>query len=281
MTVDASIRRTELKAFLRARRAALLPEACGIQHGRRRLTPGLRREEIAAIANVGVTWYTWLEQGRPINVAAATMRRISQALRLSPTDETYLFSLAGLERTEKRSPDIAVSPALSTVLDMYEGPAFVLGPLTDVLAFNSIADRLYDFNPRQGRFACNHLWAMFVNPARRSLYLDFDDCIPRMLGIVRMSYASRIGDPDFESFIADLSDASPEFARLWTERWTSPLAPPVNTRMIHPAFGQISVHSTRFPIDAADGSIIVFLAPADAATRDVFRSISRADLGSK
>jgi transcriptional regulator with XRE-family HTH domain len=127
MTVDSSIRRTELKAFLRARRAALLPEACGIQHGRRRLTPGLRREEIAAIANIGVTWYTWLEQGRPINVAAATMRRISTALRLSPTDETYLFSLAALERTEQRSPDIAVSPALSTVLDMYEGPAFVLG----------------------------------------------------------------------------------------------------------------------------------------------------------
>jgi len=281
MTVDASARRTELKAFLRSRRAALAPEVCGFQRGKRRLTPGLRREEIAALADVGVTWYTWLEQGRPINVSAMAIGRISQALRLSPTDETYLFSLAGLDRTDEQNPDSTVSPAIRSIIDLYEGPAFVLSPLTDVLAFNSIADNLYDFNPLQGRFACNHLWAMFTNPARRRLYVDFDDCIPRFLGLVRMNYASRIGDPNFEGFIAELSNASPEFARLWTERRTSSFAPPVSTRMSHPAFGQISVHSTRFPIDAADGSVIVFLAPADTLTRDVFRSVAQAGFGSK
>ena len=93
-----SRQRTELKAFLRSRRAALAPEAVGLPRGGRRLTPGLRREEVAALAEVGLTWYTWLEQGRAINVSAAALARIARALRLDATDEAYLFSLAGLAR---------------------------------------------------------------------------------------------------------------------------------------------------------------------------------------
>ena len=81
------MQRIELKAFLRARRAALTPEAAGLPRGPRRLTPGLRREEVAALAQVGVTWYTWLEQGRAINVSAPALGRIARALSLSSTDE--------------------------------------------------------------------------------------------------------------------------------------------------------------------------------------------------
>ena len=98
--MKASMQRTELKAFLRTRRAALTPEAAGLPRGSRRLTPGLRREEVAALAEVGVTWYTWLEQGRAINVSAAALTRIARALSLSPTDEAYLFALMGLSRTD-------------------------------------------------------------------------------------------------------------------------------------------------------------------------------------
>lgn len=92
-------RRLELKAFLRARREALRPESTGLSPGPRRRTPGLRREEVASLADVGVTWYTWLEQGREISVSRATLLRIAHALRLTPTDETYLLGLAGLEPT--------------------------------------------------------------------------------------------------------------------------------------------------------------------------------------
>src|SRR5262245_34905683 len=88
-------RRAELGVFLRLRRAAVAPESAGIPRGKRRLTPGLRREEVALLADVGVTWYTWLEQGRPINVSPATLRRVSRALQLTVSDEGYLFTLAG------------------------------------------------------------------------------------------------------------------------------------------------------------------------------------------
>src|ERR1041385_2784026 len=89
-------RRAEVREFLRVRRQALSPEAFGLPRGKRRRIPGLRREELASLAGVGVTWYTWLEQGRDIRVSPETLLRISRALRLSPTDIEYLFTLCEL-----------------------------------------------------------------------------------------------------------------------------------------------------------------------------------------
>jgi transcriptional regulator with XRE-family HTH domain len=94
-TKDKAVARGELKAFLRARRAELSPEAVGLRSGTRRLTPGLRREEVASLAEVGLTWYTWLEQGRNINVSPEVLGRVAAALRLSQSDKTYFFELAG------------------------------------------------------------------------------------------------------------------------------------------------------------------------------------------
>src|SRR5882757_11022927 len=92
----AARHRAELKAFLRARRNALTPEDAGVPRGKRRLTPGLRREEVAALAGVGVTWYTWLEQGRDITVSTSVLDAISSALRLTEPERAHLYSLAGL-----------------------------------------------------------------------------------------------------------------------------------------------------------------------------------------
>src|SRR5262249_36281778 len=115
--MSASARREELKAFLRARRASVTPEATGLPRGKRRLTPGLRREELAALAGVGVTWYTWLEQGREINVSADTLRRIARALGLSISDERYLFSLAGLPVPGSASFRAPAPPIVQLLLD--------------------------------------------------------------------------------------------------------------------------------------------------------------------
>ena len=94
------VRRQEIRRFLMARRAAIAPDAVGLPGGVRRRTPGLRREEVASLAGIGVTWYTWFEQGRDIQVSAHSLERIARALRLSASDTEYLFALSRVPRVE-------------------------------------------------------------------------------------------------------------------------------------------------------------------------------------
>lgn len=275
--MTTSMQRTELKAFLRARRAALTPEAAGLLRGPRRLTPGLRREEVATLANVGVTWYTWLEQGRDINVSAPALARIARALSLSPTDETYLFSLMGLSRTEIPEHPFTLPAATQGVLDLYPAPAFVLDTVFNVLAWNRMADSLYEFGEFGGPFADNHLWNAFMNPARRRLYPDFEDGALNLLGMFRMNHAAHPEDPRFDELISALTAASPEFLGLWQRCHTAPLGA-ITVPFFHPDFGDLSIHSMRMPIrdnDHVDRATTFFFVPADDETAASFARAAR------
>lgn len=270
------MQRTELKTFLRARRAALTPEAVGLPRGSRRLTPGLRREEVAALAQVGVTWYTWLEQGRQINISSTAMARIARALDLSPTDEAYLFSLAGLPRPDAPPPpQFVLPPSVQGLLELYQGPAFVLDPVFDVLAWNAFANYLFGFDAVTGSFARNHVWNAFMNPVRRRLYPDFAASVLNLLGIFRMSHGAHPDDPRFDRLITALSAASTEFEELWRQQQTAPLNALI-LPLFHPALGQFCVHSTRLPIrdGQADGATAFFFVPADAATAAGFARLA-------
>ncbi|KRE97638.1 XRE family transcriptional regulator [Frateuria sp. Soil773] len=266
-----SQQRSELKAFLRARRAALSPEAAGLPRGIRRLTPGLRREEVARLADVGVTWYTWLEQGRAINVSAAALARIAGALSLTPTDEAYLFSLAGLPRPEVPVAGFELPMQTQGMLDLYQAPAFVLDPVFDVLAYNRMADRLYDFDAGTGPFARNHLWNAFLNPARQRLYPDFEEGALNLLGIFRMNHAAHPEEPRFDRLIEALGAASPAFVELWQRRHTAPLTG-VTAPIFHPEFGDLLVHSMRLPIRQGhcEGATAFLFVPANAETAESF-----------
>ncbi|GAB3779042.1 helix-turn-helix domain-containing protein [Dyella agri] len=274
-----SRQRSELKAFLRARRAALAPEAVGLPRGVRRLTPGLRREEVAALAEVGVTWYTWLEQGRAINVSAAALARIARALRLDATDEAYLFSLAGLARAEPVRNHVVLPPTVQGVLDLYQAPAFVLDPVFDVLSCNAMAERLYQFDEFHGRFATNHLWNAFMNPARRRLYEPcFEPGMLNLLGIFRVNQAAHPDDPRFDALIDALVEASPDFVALWRRHHIAALSTWI-AHFRHPEFGEVRVHSNRFPLRDADGiasgATAFFFVPEDVATAASFARIAR------
>src|SRR5690242_3470091 len=137
-------KRVELAQFLRTRRARVLPVDVGLPGGGRRRTPGLRREEVAQLADVGVSWYTWLEQGRDIHVSEPLLERLARALRLTPTERAHLFALA--QGRPAASPLIApagVSEALQRVLDVHPFPALVATMRWDYLAWNTAAVRLY------------------------------------------------------------------------------------------------------------------------------------------
>src|SRR6476620_2961695 len=112
--------RSELADFLRTRRESLSPLDVGLPRGARRRTPGLRREEVASLAGVGLTWYTWLEQGRDIRVSAEVLARIAGALLLEAAERSYLFRLAGYEPPVQASQAELISPRLRRVLDAWD-----------------------------------------------------------------------------------------------------------------------------------------------------------------
>lgn len=274
--MEPTRQRSELKAFLRARRAALTPEAAGLPRGARRLTPGLRREEVATLAAVGVTWYTWLEQGRAINVSAAALTRIARALALAPTDEAYLFALAGVPRAETVPTQPVLSPSVQGMLELYRAPAFVIDPVFDVLAWNRLAQRLYDFGQFRGPLAHNHLWNAFMNPARRRLYAPcFEPGMLNLLGIFRVNHAAHPDDPRFDELITALTGASPEFTELWQRQQVAPLTT-WTAHFVHPDFGDVRADSVRLPLrdGRGDGATAFFFVPQDGATAASFARVA-------
>ncbi len=255
--------REELAKFLRARRAALTPELVRVPAGRRRRTPGLRREEVAQLADVGVTWYTWLEQGRDIRMSRETLDRIAHALRLTPSDRDYLFNLLTLtQKTLTR----AVEGPVQSVLDTLESPAMVLNARYDVLAFNRLMDEMYNFDGYSGRFARNLVWQGFMEPTRRALYPDWEKDMAALVRSLRARYASHLGDANFEELIAALCESSPEFARVWFAQSIQPASLVYAFRLNVAGRGVLSFECTRFFLDERLGDLLVVFVPADART---------------
>src|SRR5947208_16278944 len=119
-TVESKVRRHELANFLRSRRARITPEQVGLPLVGRRRTPGLRREEVAQLAGVGVTWYTWLEQGRDINASPQVLDAIARTLAFDAQERSHLFTLAGTADTNAETRCARLSPAVELVLDRLE-----------------------------------------------------------------------------------------------------------------------------------------------------------------
>jgi transcriptional regulator with XRE-family HTH domain len=216
---DVARRRAELADFLRARRNGLRPEDVGLPGGGRRRTPGLRREELAQLADVGTTWYTWLEQGRDVRASVTVLESLAKALRLSPAERAHLIRLG---RGEPAPPLPAqretVSPALRRLIDSLDpNPAYLLGRRWDFLAYNRAAAALFpelDGIPPAER---NQVWLVFMHPAWRALYPDWEIAARRLLARFRATQAEHVGDPAFESLVERLLQASPEFRRWWSE----------------------------------------------------------------
>jgi transcriptional regulator with XRE-family HTH domain len=276
--MDNAARRSELKTFLRARREALLPESVGVIPGRRRRTPGLRREEVALIADVGVTWYTWLEQGRAIRVSRDALQRIAHALRLTPTDEAYLVCLAGLEPAMDlpSSPLYSAEPHLKAVLDALRSvPAVVFGRCLDILTFNRLADAIFDFDSGEGAFANNHAWRLFMHHKTRALYKnDWEEAARRCVGFLRVRHAKHFGDPRFEALLENLRTSSREFVRFWSDGRTSALDT-IEVRLHHAHLGLLKVGLVRFLLPMEPDCIVSTLPPVDAKTVTVFERLAR------
>jgi transcriptional regulator with XRE-family HTH domain len=176
-------RRAELADFLRRRRASIQPEDVGLPSGGRRRTPGLRREEVASLAGVGTTWYTWLEQGRDVRASLDVFEAIAKALRLTPAERTHLILLGrGEEAPACKPPAERVSPTLRRLVEnLGPNPAMVLGRRWDYLAWNRAACVVFGDIGAIPKAARNHLWQLFMDPGRRELFAEWEQSSRRPL----------------------------------------------------------------------------------------------------
>lgn len=262
-----STRLAELGAFLKNRRARLHPDDVGIPNGHRRRTPGLRREEVAQLAGVGLTWYTWLEQGRDIRVSPLVLTAVSRVLQLEPTERAHLFQLAGHE-APARCADEVVRPAHQRVLESWDPfPALITGRRWDVLQWNRAAGLVfgdYGAYPEDRR---NTLLLLFLDPARRRLHLDWEEQAGTAVAAFRAQAAPYLDEPPFQSLIAELRDTSPEFARMWERRDVHGRTDGLK-RLRHPTLGRVDLEHTTYQVTDQPGLRLLLYTPAPGSREE-------------
>lgn len=260
----------DLGGFLRARRAALAPADVGLPTGPRRRTPGLRREEVALLAGVSVSWYTWLEQGRPVNASAEVLDSLATALRLDPVERAHVHALArrGRSRDPAGTPDVpdAVRDLLAA-LDPH--PAYVLGPAWDYLAWNAAHGRLFPQLDRLAPDERNLVWVVFTHPDARTLIADWEQEARRVLSQFRADTAAHRDDPAVTALVARLAEASPEFREWWPRHDVAGFATR-RRRFSHPVAGPLAFTHLQLTPDGAPGLRVVAHMPVagdDSAAR--------------
>jgi transcriptional regulator with XRE-family HTH domain len=213
-------RRRQIADFLKTRRMRRQPEELGLPRGRRRRTPGLRREEVATAAGVSAEWYTWLEQAREVQPSAEVLNRISAALRLEPNETRHLLTLGGYAAPSSgdRVRAVSVSLRLQRLIDQMEyGPAWVFGERWDILAWNRAASVIHgDLGGLQG-IERNALYQLFLGDRLRSMLENWDLHGRQCVAKLRAQYASRVDDPWFNELVTLLRTRSQQFERWWNE----------------------------------------------------------------
>jgi transcriptional regulator with XRE-family HTH domain len=214
---DGAPRRAELADFLRNRREALRPEDVGLPGGGRRRTPGLRREEVAQLADVGTTWYTWLEQGRDVRASASVLESIAGALELTPAEHAHLMLLGrGEEVAQGRAPKETVDPTIRRLVEsLGPSPTCLTGRRFDFLAWNEAHSAVFGDPAEMPDGRRNLLWRIFMEPRIRKLHPDWEEGARRIVARFRSEAARHIGDPDFDDLIEALQEGSPEFRKWW------------------------------------------------------------------
>jgi transcriptional regulator with XRE-family HTH domain len=265
---NTALKRHELAAFLRSRRERITPEDAGLPSGHRRRTAGLRREEVAQLSGVGVTWYTWLEQGRPIRASVQVLEAVARTLQLDATERQHLFRLA--EMPDTAHPDESgpvLRPQIQVVLDgLSPIPASVLTERFDILAWNSAYEVLFPRTPEVPPEERNTLLYCFARSECCSAIENGADQRAALVAQLRAAYGHHVGDPAWTGFIRRLEAVSPEFAAMWA---TQDVAHPHYYAKVfrHPLYPRLEMTSSSFAVQTAPGTRLVVYTPDNEATR--------------
>ncbi|MFG2142345.1 helix-turn-helix transcriptional regulator [Streptomyces sp. NPDC048650] len=251
-------RRTELREFLRSRRARVSPADVGMPEGSRRRTPGLRREEVAVLSGVGVSWYTWLEQGRDITVSEEVVGAIARALLLNAAERAHLYRLAGLHPPQDApAPSAPTSPELQRLLDSWlPRPGYIRDRHWNFAAVNEMAREVFGY----GDTDHNCLVSFFTNARYRALHRHWAECAPEVAAGFRADAARYPDDGEFERIAGDLAAVSPEFAELWARHDVAEHTSAVKA-VDHAEAGVLVFDATLMPLPDTPGHSLILHNP--------------------
>ncbi|MCU1404058.1 MAG: transcriptional regulator [Glaciihabitans sp.] len=264
-TTSAGRPENALGDFLRARRAATSPEASGLAVSGSRRVAGLRREEVAVLADVSVDYYARLEQGRERGPSPQVLGAIARALNLNEHSTAHLHLLAGILPERRMRAHRQVSPVLQQLLDTYAAvPAFVLNPRLDIVASNTVADTLFAPFVERG----NLLRMVFVDPSAPHFYRDWARAAEAAVASLRVGLGEMPDDPGILQLAAELGEASAEFGRLW---WQQDVRGKTRAakEFTHPAVGHLSLTYQAFDVRDSPGlQLVVYLAEPGTPSAD-------------
>ena len=267
-TTTAELRRGDLAQFLRSRRARISPAEVGLPEGRRRRTPGLRREEVAQLAGVGVTWYTWLEQGRSINASVQVLDAIARTLRLDRAEREHLYRLAGLPSV----PDPLHEPLAPELQDVLDGltplPAVVYTGRYDVLAWNRTYQMMFSSVTSAPEGERNVLWQMFVVPPCCSVIGNREAELLYTVANFRAAFGGHVGEACWTSFVDRLAAASPEFAATWARHDVAAPATRIKVYLVGPNRSEVQLVASSFAVAATPDLRMSVSTPLTDADRE-------------
>lgn len=266
-----SLRHQSLSEFLKTRRAKLQPDSMGLPVGKRRRTPGLRREEVAQLAGVSTTWYTWLEQGRDISVSVQVLDSIANVLQLTDDERRYLFVLATgqTEYATINSDPPAISSAVRLIVDQLEHyPTIVSDRRCNVVSWNKAAAEVFiDFGkvPLEER---NIIWLLFTRKEFKVLASNWTNFIRGFVAMFRSYYGQYIGDPWYNQFIEMVQSRNPEFLTFWNNNEVN-ATPNVSIEFRHARAGKMLFDLTSLQLQGShDLRCSVYTPSVDSDTEE-------------
>ncbi|HEU4620456.1 MAG TPA: helix-turn-helix transcriptional regulator [Gammaproteobacteria bacterium] len=267
-------RRDQVKEFLKSCRARLTPADVGLRGPSRRRTPGLRREDVAALAGVSVTWYTWLEQGRDINVSAEVLERISSSLRLSQDERDYLFSLVhGRPAPRLSEPDKQLSETLWRTIQYLPVPALVMTLRWDILAWNCLVTKVFRDYGQIPPSQRNLLRILLSDPKYQRNEESFAVLAKKLLAKFRVDFSQYAGDAAFEELIAELRRVTPDFDAYWRDAQISS-AMRGSGVIQNDAWGDLTFEYSSYIPEGSSFLRLLMFVPADAKTAEILAGIS-------
>lgn len=263
-----------LASFLRDRRIRLDPATFGLS-GRRR-TPGLRREEVAQRANISPTWYTWLEQGRGGAPSADVLNRIARAMLMTEAEREHMFMLGLGRPPEARYTSVdGVSPRLQRFLDRLETcPAVVKTATWDVVAWNRAATVVLSDYGKLPPGQRNMLRFIFTNPEVRAKQHDWETIARFCVAAFRADAARAGAMSQTTQLVEELSQASPDFRRLWGENQISVPGEGAK-RLNHPVLGTIDLEFSAFAVDGRVDLNLMVYTPVDPDVAEHIRRLAQ------
>ena len=269
-------RRQELGRFLRTRREHVTPDKLGIAVRRRRRAQGLLREEVAEHAGVSVTWYTWLEQARPMNPSARVLDGLAKALQLDASERRHLYRLARPDLRVANLPAASecLSPGLDALLQgLLPHPAYAINACWDVIAWNESANRVFGGFAHLRADERNILSRLLLDAAWRELFVDCDRILESAVAQFRATTAQVAASARVTEFVARLCERSPAFETLWARQHVA--QPPVCQKTLkHPRVGKLKFDYATFRPDGASPDVrFTIYTPADVASAQRVRRL--------